>query len=179
MNILALDFETADFGRDSACALGLAMIEDGQITETQTILIRPPRRYFQFTYIHGITWEDVKNKPTFAEHWEDLAGWFERADFCVAHNAPFDRGVLRSCCEQAGIAPPPHPFLCTVRLARKLWHLKPAALPNVCSHFGIPLNHHDAGSDTLACATIMVHALNTLGNGASPEYDTLRPLALK
>ena len=179
MNILALDFETADYGRDSACALGLALIEDGAITERHSILIRPPRRSFTFTYIHGITWDDVKDKPTFAEHWGDLAAWFARAEFCVAHNAPFDRGVLRSCCEHAGITPPVQPFLCTVRLARKLWHLKPAALPNVCDHFGIPLNHHDAASDTLACASIMVHALTTLGGGEHPAFDTLRMLALK
>jgi DNA polymerase-3 subunit epsilon len=179
MNILALDFETADFGRDSACALGLAMIEDGTITDTHSILIRPPRRSFQFTYIHGITWDDVKTKPTFAEHWNELDAWFRRADFLAAHNAPFDRGVLRSCCEQAGIAAPAKPFLCTVRLSRKLWHLKPAALPNVCSHFGIALKHHDAASDTLACASIMVHALEALGNGGIPEYETLHALTVK
>jgi len=179
MNILALDFETADFGRDSACALGLAMIEDGRITDTHTVLIRPPRRYFQFTYIHGITWEDVKDKPTFAEHWNDFDAWFRRADLLVAHNAPFDRGVLRTCCESAGVTPPTHPFLCTVRLSRKLWQLKPAALPNVCAHFGISLRHHDAGSDTLACASIMVHALQTIGNGAPPAIEAVRPFAMK
>ncbi len=179
MNILALDFETADFGRDSACALGLAMIEDGRITDTHSILIRPPRRYFQFTSIHGITWEDVKGQPTFAEHWKGLEPWFSRAEVCVAHNASFDRGVLRACCGNAGIAPPAHPFVCTVRISRKLWHLKPAALPNVCSHFGIPLNHHDAASDTLACASIMVHALNALGTGEALGFDALRPFALK
>jgi DNA polymerase III subunit epsilon len=179
MNILAIDFETADYGADSACALGMAMIEDGTITDTHAVLIRPPRRYFHFTYIHGITWEDVKNQPTFAEHWNEFANWFRRADYLVAHNAPFDRGVLRACCAQADILPPALPYLCTVRLARKLWHLKPAALPNVCSHFGIPLNHHDAASDTLACATIMVHALDSIGGGTVPDYTTLRPFALK
>jgi DNA polymerase III subunit epsilon len=179
MNILALDFETADYGRDSACALGMAMIEDGTITDTHAVLIRPPRKYFQFTYIHGITWDDVKHQPTFAEHWKEFESWFNRAEYLVAHNAPFDRGVLRSCCELAGVPPPTHPFLCTVRLSRKLWQLKPAALPNVCAHFGIPLNHHDAASDTLACASIMVHALKTLNEGDAPASDALRGLALK
>ncbi|MGE5314027.1 MAG: 3'-5' exonuclease [Acidobacteriota bacterium] len=180
MKILALDFETADYQADSACALGLAMIEDGTITRTHTILIRPPRRYFQFTYIHGITWEDVKDKPTFAEHWEELARWFEEADFLVAHNAPFDRGVLRACCLAAGVMPPSKPFLCTVRLSRSLWQLKPAALPNVCEHFGIGLNHHDAGSDTLACARIMIHALASIaGGGAHATPDHLSRYVLR
>lgn len=179
MNILALDFETADYGRDSACALGLAMIEDGQIARTHAVLIRPPRKYFQFTDIHGITWEHVKHKPTFAEYWNELEVWFNRADFLVAHNAPFDRGVLRACCGNAGIAAPIQPFLCTVQLSRKLWHLKPAALPNVCAHFGIPLNHHDAGSDTLACASIMTRALVSLNDESTPVTDVLRKFALK
>lgn len=180
MKILALDFETADYQADSACALGLAMIEDGVIVRSHTVLIRPPRRWFQFTYIHGITWEDVKDKPTFAEQWDELEEWFAEADYLVAHNAPFDRGVLRACCESAGLIPPAKPFLCTVRLARSLWQLKPAALPNVCEHFGIALNHHDAGSDTMACARIMVHALETialsgLATPAHLERYTLRP----
>lgn len=179
MNILALDFETADFGRDSACALGLATIADGKIVDTHTVLIRPPRRLFQFTYIHGITWEQVKNEPTFAELWESLTPWFNDADFLVAHNAPFDRGVLRTCCEVAGVTAPAQPFLCTVRLSRKLWQLKPAALPNVCAHFRIPLDHHDAASDTYACASIMVHALHTIGGGEVPDPNALRPFALK
>lgn len=179
MKILALDFETADTQADSACALGLAMIDHGAIVRSHTILIRPPRRYFMFTYIHGITWDDVAHQPTFAEHWSDLEEWFDEADFFVAHNAPFDRGVLRACCQRAGIPAPDKPFLCTVRLARKLWQLKPAALPNVCEHFGIQLNHHDAGSDTMACARIMIHALRSIAEAGLAPDDHLHRFALK
>jgi DNA polymerase-3 subunit epsilon len=42
MKILAIDFETADKGRDSACAIGLAMLEGGRIVEEHYELIRPP-----------------------------------------------------------------------------------------------------------------------------------------
>ena len=179
MKILALDFETADYQPDSACALGLALIDDGTIVRTHTVLIRPPRQWFQFTYIHGITWNDVKNKPTFAEQWDELEEWFAEADFFVAHNAPFDRGVLTACCQSAGVRPPVKPFLCTVRLSRSLWKLKPAALPNVCAHFGIALNHHDAGSDTLACAHIMIHAIASLAEAGLVPAEHLHRYALK
>jgi len=33
MNFLALDFETANYYRDSACALGLVRVEDDKIVE--------------------------------------------------------------------------------------------------------------------------------------------------
>jgi DNA polymerase-3 subunit epsilon len=55
---MALDFETADRGRDSACAIGLVRVEYGQIIYRASYLIRPPRDIFEFTYIHGIRWND-------------------------------------------------------------------------------------------------------------------------
>lgn len=66
---VALDFETADYSPDSACALGLVRVENHQIVERTYSLIKPPRQRFVFTYLHGITWEDVANQPTFAELW--------------------------------------------------------------------------------------------------------------
>ncbi|WP_254991366.1 exonuclease domain-containing protein [Cyanobium sp. N5-Cardenillas] len=60
-------------------------------------LIRPPRRTFQFTAIHGISWSQVAQAPTFAELWPQLAAALEVAQFIAAHNASFDAGVLRAC----------------------------------------------------------------------------------
>lgn len=159
MTFLAVDFETADHGRDSACAIGLVRVENGSVTARATHLIRPPRRHIHFTYIHGITWEDVRSKPTFAELWPEIAPLFDGADFLVAHNAPFDRGVLRACCSAAGLEAPDIPFRCTVRLARALWNIYPTKLPDVCHRLGIPLNHHEVSSDVEACAQIMMRAL--------------------
>ena len=44
----ALDFETADYEPDSACALSVVVGEGGQIVRSEHWLIRPPRRYFVF-----------------------------------------------------------------------------------------------------------------------------------
>jgi len=49
-------------------------------------------------------------------------------------------------------------FVCTVRLARRVWNLHPARLPDVCRHLGIPLRHHDPLSDATACAKIVLAA---------------------
>lgn len=155
---VAIDFETADYGRDSACSVALMRVERDRIVRKAVRLIRPPRRDFVFTYIHGIRWADVAHEPVFASVWRDLEPMLEGASFLAAHNASFDKGVLRACCEAAGMEPPALPFECTVKWARKAWNLRPANLPAVCRHLDLPLNHHDAASDAEACARIMIAA---------------------
>lgn len=157
-SFVAIDFETADYGRDSACAVAMVRVEDGRIASKAIRLIRPPRRGFSFTHIHGITWSQVKNEPTFAEVWREVRPLLDGARFLAAHNASFDRGVLTACCHAANLKVPDLPFECTVKLARRKWNLYPTKLPNVCTHLGIPLKHHDAGSDAEACARIVLAA---------------------
>jgi DNA polymerase III subunit epsilon len=159
MRFAAIDFETADNGSDSACALGIVVAEDGAIVRRGYWLIRPPRRDIRFTWVHGIAWEHVADKPCFAELWPEIAEMLHGAQFLAAHNASFDRNVLRGCCSAATLALPAHRFLCTVQAARRVWDIYPTKLPNVCSRLGIPLKHHDAASDAEACATIALKAL--------------------
>lgn len=166
---VALDFETADQGRDSACSVGLVRVENGIITKKIVQLIRPPRfetgdlftpapAEFMFTYIHGIKPDMVADQPTFREAWPQLAPILRGAQFIAAHNAPFDNGVLNACCEAACLPKPTHRFVCTVRLARSTWSIYPTKLNNVCRHLNIELNHHEALSDALACAQIVIAA---------------------
>jgi DNA polymerase III subunit epsilon len=159
MKLVAIDFETANCAAYSACSIGIVSIEKGRITESARQLIRPPRRHFAFSYLHGISWADVKTEPTFIKVWEGLTPLWEGADYFLAHNAPFDRNVLAACCSAADQCPPLVPFICTVRVARLHWNFRPTSLPIVCSQLGIPLNHHDAASDALACALIALRAM--------------------
>jgi len=157
----AIDFETADYGADSACALALVHVEGLEIVGRDLFMIRPPRSRFAFTHIHGITWAHVRGEPSFAEQWERIAATLGRATFLAAHNAPFDRGVLAACCAAAGVPPPSLEFHCTVQLARRAWRpkgLSRANLPAVCDYLGISLNHHDPASDAEACARIVIAA---------------------
>ena len=70
MNFVALDFETATHERNSACELGICVVENSEIVETKTWLIKPP----SFPYfnphninVHGIYPKDVAHAPTFDE----------------------------------------------------------------------------------------------------------------
>ncbi len=154
----AIDFETADNGRDSACAVSVVLVRGDQVADSFTTLIRPPRRRVMFTHIHGLTWEMLKDAPAFAEVWPGMRALIEQAEFLAAHNASFDRGVLDACCQANGFTAPARPFVCTVQLARRVWNLYPTKLNNVCDFLGIGLKHHDAGSDARACAEIVIRA---------------------
>jgi DNA polymerase III subunit epsilon len=159
MNLVAIDFETADNGPDSACAIGMVRVVDGEVVATQSHLIQPPRQDMRYTYIHGITWDDVCGEPVFADIWPKMKAFMEGADWLAAHNAGFDRRVLTACCDAAGFAPPEIPYLCTVKLARQAWDIRPTKLPDVCRYLVIPLRHHDHSSDAMACAKIVVAAV--------------------
>lgn len=155
---VALDFETADQGRDSACSVGVVRVEGDRITDRRIHFIRPPRSHFVFTHIHGIAWQDVREEPAFNEVWPALLPLFTGAQFVAAHNASFDQGVLRACCNAAGLGQLGLPFVCTMKLARRIWDLYPTKLSDVCRSLEIPLNHHEALSDAEACAKIVIQA---------------------
>lgn len=162
---LAIDFETANRNANSACSVGLVRVAGEEIVEKKVFLIKPPYEYFEFTDIHGITWDMVKRKPTFKELWTKMSPYFDGVDFVVAHNAPFDKRVLESCCSTYGIARPEVEFRCTVKLSRSVLKIKPANLANVSRQLFIPLQHHDAGSDAEACARIMIEVLRRSREG--------------
>jgi DNA polymerase-3 subunit epsilon len=155
----AIDFETANYNRDSACAVGIVIVSEGQIVKRLHNLIKPPSSYFTFTHIHGLTWYDVCNAPTFAELWRDINKHLFNVDYLAAHNAPFDRGVMEACCTSYGLKMTPLPFHCTVQIARSRWGIYPTTLPDVCRHLKINLRHHEALSDAEACANIVIAAL--------------------
>jgi DNA polymerase-3 subunit epsilon len=158
-SFLAIDFETANYSRESACAVGLVRVEGLRIVRKDHYLIKPPSSWFVFTELHGISWEDVIYEPPFEGLWQTIAPLFEGVEFLAAHNAPFDRSVLRACCLRGDIPFPEIPFRCTVKEARRVWSIYPTTLPDVCNRLGIRLKHHDAASDSEACARIMIEAL--------------------
>jgi len=153
----AVDFETADHARDTACAIAVVRVERNRVVDEWSTLIRPPggRVNPRFTRIHGIREVDVKGAPDFAEAWTEARKRLRGARFLAAHNAGFDASVLRACLERHQLRTPATPFLCTVRLARHHWNIRPTRLPDVAAALGLPLNHHDARSDAAACAGIV------------------------
>jgi DNA polymerase-3 subunit epsilon len=154
----ALDFELADAPPDSACAVGLARVEQGRVVCVERRLIRPPRPDFRHGWVHGITWEQVADAPVFVDVWAELRPLLAGCAFLCAHNAGIEKRVLRASLEPHGLAVPDLPWQCTVQLARRQWKVHKANLPAVCALLGIDLQHHDPGSDAEACARIVLAA---------------------
>ncbi len=162
--LISIDFETADYDATSACAVGLVRIENLEITESFSALIRPPNndknKKNLFTHIHGITWEDVKNEANFKEVWHNAQHILKGVQGFIAHNAPFDRKVMHYCCIEAKHSIPDAPFYCTLKASRKFLNLPKNKLCNLAEHFNIELNHHEALSDAHAAAKIFIELYN-------------------
>jgi len=181
---IALDFETADHGRDSACQVGIVRVEGGRVVCQTTAYIRPPRAEFVFSDLHGITWDKVRRKPPFAVVWRCLEPVLDGVRIAVAHNAAFDREVLRSSCVVAGLVPPLLTWRCTLELSRKRWGYGRGVkndLASVCERLDIPLDHHHAGSDALAAARVYLAltespAATPVTEAAEPEFDLVTGL---
>ena len=79
MDFVALDFETANEKRDSACAIGVTLVRDSVVSETVYHLIRPPDLRFSHwnIRIHGITADDVADSPTIGELWPKVSHLIE------------------------------------------------------------------------------------------------------
>src|SRR5882724_4518212 len=134
LTFVAIDFETADHAPDSACAVGFVRVSGATVVKRKYYLIRPPRSSFFFTPVHGITWEHVQGQPSFEALWPRIRNLFLGTDFIASHSVSFDRRVLESCCRVAKIPPPKIPYVCTLKLARRVWDIRPASLSNVCRY---------------------------------------------
>ena len=165
-DFIAIDFETANRNRNSACSLALIVVEENQIVNKKHWYINPPTDDFYFSYLHGITKSTVLNAPTLAELWETELKFYIENKIIVAHNASFDISVLQTSLSEAGITQSKIQYLDTVEYARNFFPtLENHKLPTVCKFLGISLNHHNALSDAEACAQIVIK-LN------SQEYTT-------
>ncbi|KJS10145.1 MAG: exonuclease [Peptococcaceae bacterium BRH_c8a] len=147
MNYVALDFETANHSRSSICSVGIAVVEDGNVVERGSWLVRPPDLNFHpfFTRIHGIRAEDVMDEPDFKELWTSVLKDYLIGKTVLAHNASFDINVLRYTLDEYLIPHPQLSYQCSVIIARKTWPgLGSYKLNNLARRFGISFKHHDA-----------------------------------
>ncbi|MBP2300245.1 3'-5' exonuclease [Azospirillum picis] len=168
---VAIDFETANETRTSACSIGVAWIDDGRVTATEEHLIRPrDLRFNPFnSAIHGIRKEDVADAPEFPEVWAALRERLQ-GRLILAHNAAFDISVLRHTLSAYELDWPACDYLCTVVLARRAWpDLTGHRLNHLAEFLGIALDHHNAGSDAEACGRIALAAARALGLAALAE----------
>ncbi len=174
MTITSLDFETANHSRVSICAAGLAVFENGELTETPYWLVRPPKGHGwflpEFTEgCHGLTWFDVQDAPEFPAIAPELLERLTRSDIVIAHNAPFDLGALRATLDHFGLACPDFDYLCTWRVAKRIWpDLPNHKLNTLAAHIDHEFHHHHAQSDAEATGRVLL-AMMKPANASTPS----------
>jgi len=144
INFIAIDFETAKYSRESAISIGLAKYNDGYVVDTYYSLIRPPELYIRpdFTDLHGLSVDDVKDAPTFDNIWGGKI-------------KPFI----------GGLPAPRLLYFCTFALARNIWpELESHALTALAENFGICYSAHNALDDAVVCGQLVGMAAEKLGN---------------
>ena len=164
LKTIAIDFETANEQRGSACSVGLAWIEDGRVVRVEERLIRPKdMRFSSFNIaIHGIRPEDVVDASEFPEVMDEFADDFRGATM-IAHNAAFDFSVWRSCLDLYRRGYPELSYLCSVKMAQKVWpHLGSHKLNILAGHLGLTFKHHNAAEDAAVCAEAAIAVARAL-----------------
>jgi DNA polymerase-3 subunit epsilon len=165
MNWAAIDFETANADRASACALGLVVVQEVQIVKRRSWLIRPSKGCFDLNnvMIHGITAGHVAEKPTFAELWDEIRSEIQDMPL-VAHNASFDVSVLRHTLDNYNLKYPALDYYCTRAISHALWPTLPSYGLELVSHYlGLPFTHHAVEEDAMACAAIVLRGCSEAG----------------
>lgn len=162
LSFTAIDFETANGSPASACAVGLVKVVDGTVAHRTGWLIRPPAGHDEFlpfnVELHGVSPERVATAATWPEQLPRLLA-FAGDDALVAHNAPFDLGVVAAASLATGCALPELASFCSLRAARRVYDLPSYRLPLAAAAAGFTrLVHHDPVSDAEACAAIVVDA---------------------
>jgi DNA polymerase-3 subunit epsilon len=124
--------------------------------------VRPPKGkgWFlpEFTEdCHGLTWFDVQDAPEFPAIAPELLQWLTRADIVIAHNAQFDIGVLRATLDHFGLACPEFDYLCTYRVAERIWpDLPNHQLNTLAAHIGHEFHHHHAQADAEVAGRVLL-----------------------
>ena len=152
---IAIDFETANPKRVSACALGYAKVRDCEIIETNGYLIKPVGGHAPFqSKIHGIKEEHTIDKPEFGELFPEIQDIFNYP--LVAHSL-FDKQVLNALSSHFALELN-FEYTNSCAVAKKqLPNIKNHKLKTLTKHFGIPkFKHHDATEDSIACAKIFL-----------------------
>jgi DNA polymerase-3 subunit epsilon len=174
-SFVAIDYETANSDKRSACSLGVSIVTGGKVVETFQSLIKPPDDFADFdpfnTMIHGITKKDVKNAPNFLEVWDMVEKYNPNYKLpFVCHYSGFDIRVTQNLFDHHGKKLVNLEFYDTLTIAKKMWpQFLNHKLNTLSNKFGIDLEHHKASSDAEACAKIALRQMEELDKSSLLE----------
>ena len=139
--------------------LGIVVVEDGKKTGEHNWLIYPECEISaEITKITGITNEDLQGKPLFRQLLAEIEDVFGNSDMGIAHNAPFDVGMLTNelklCCREG--FPWPTEMICTAQEYTPMFGKRPRLIHLYEKVMGRPLAQtHRAIDDALAVFEVL------------------------
>ena len=154
---IVFDVETPNRYNNRISAIGITVIENQSVTDRFFSYVNPQTFFDPFnTKLTGISESTVAAAPSFPELWRKIEPIMS-GGILVAHNAQFDLGVLKKCLNDYGIIwKNEAQYCCTVQMGRKLLPGMGHGLNTMCDYYGIELNHHQADSDSMAAAMILL-----------------------
>lgn len=170
MDFVTIDFETATSFRHSVCQVAVTTVINSEIVDTFSELVKPFKNEYngRNIAIHGIHPYHTKDAKSFKQIYEQkirpaiLRVQNNQNPFIIAHNAGFDRSVFNKALQFNKLTDFEDVtfgidkfWYCTHQLYRRKG-FESTKLNVLCNHFGIPLVHHNAGSDSIACAKLMI-----------------------
>lgn len=172
---IAFDVETPNRYNNRISAIGINVIENEMIIDSLFSYVNPETHFDYFnTQLTGIDEETVRTAPTFSQLWPAIEPIMS-SGILVAHNAVFDMGVLKKCLHDYDISwKTTAKYCCTVQMGRRLLPGISHKLNAMCDYYGICLDHHQADSDSRACAEILLRYLRA----GAEEKDFIRTYRL-
>lgn len=159
MRFSVIDIETVNDSPTGIATIGCVGVDNGTIVKTKEYYIKPEPFVFEENAIavNELREADFVNCPTFSEIWEDLRNFISDYDFCVAHNAIFDFGIIKYCCQEYNLQYDDFTVVDTLAYSRNIFPDLPShKLDSLCENFKIKLrDHHNALCDATATAKLL------------------------
>ena len=183
LSFVVVDVETTGgpFPAHRITEFAAVVVRNGQIVEKFETLVNPERSIPPFvTKLTRITWDMVRNKPTFAGIAPRVIDILEGNVF-AAHNATFDWNFIAHEVRRATGAELVGRKLCTVKLARQLLpHLPRRSLDYVAHYYGVEIaGRHRAGGDAVATAHCLIRMLDDAAQRGCTTWQDLEKLTRK
>jgi DNA polymerase-3 subunit epsilon len=183
LSFVVVDVETTGgpFPAHRITEFAAVVVRSGEIVEKFETLVNPERSIPPFvTKLTRITWDMVRNKPTFAGIAPRVIDILEGNVF-AAHNATFDWNFIAHEVRRATGAELVGRKLCTVKLARQLLpHLPRRSLDYVAQYYGVEIAaRHRAGGDAVATAHCLIRMLDDASQRGCTTWQDLEKLTRK
>lgn len=176
-SFVTIRFDYADYSLESACAIGLVKVENGNLTDSLYAKFTPSLVDFEFvddaSQTGGLRIVDLNGLSNFSELWPGIQDFIGNLPL-VANSATTYMKTLEILWSESDVKPSPIPYLCTQVLGRKITEFGSFNLAFYANAFG-----HELGEPASALEKSKATAAIMLGLLRLSKVETLDELLQK